>query len=71
MFFLCFFFLLLHFWNSGVAVFISTLFYLFILFVMKTHTYKISQDIPALTGEAHVQRLSFPKSIQEVTLDGV
>ena len=38
---------------------------------MKTHTYKISPDIPALTGEAHVQRLSFPKSIQEVTLDGV
>lgn len=38
---------------------------------MKTHTIKISQDIPALTGEAHIQRLSFPKSIQEVTLDAV
>jgi hypothetical protein len=38
---------------------------------MKTQTYKISQYIPALTGEAHVQKITFPKSIQEVTFDEV
>jgi hypothetical protein len=38
---------------------------------MKTHTHKISQDIPELTGEAHVQKLSLPKNLQEITLDSV
>lgn len=38
---------------------------------MKTYIHKISQNIPTLTGEAHVQRLSFPKNLQEITLDTV
>lgn len=38
---------------------------------MKTQTYTISQNIPALTGEAHIQRISLPKSLQEITLDAV
>lgn len=38
---------------------------------MKTHTIKVWQDAPALTGEAHVQKITFPTSIPEVTLDAV
>lgn len=38
---------------------------------MKTHTIKASQDIPALNGEAHVQKIVFPRSISEVTLDAL
>ncbi len=38
---------------------------------MKTYTIKVWQDVPALTGEAHVQKIMFPKSIPEVTLDAV
>ena len=71
-FFLCSSFSLLHFWNSGVrAVFVSVHFYLFIFFVMKTYTHTISQDAPALTGEAHVQQISLSKSLQEITLNTV
>lgn len=38
---------------------------------MKTHTHTISQDAPALTGEAHVQQISLSKSLQEITLNTV
>lgn len=38
---------------------------------MKAYTHKISQDIPALTGQAHTQTISLSKRVQEITLDAV
>lgn len=38
---------------------------------MKTHTITVSEDIPTLTGEAHIRKILFSKNTTEVTLDSL
>ncbi len=69
MYFLCFFFLLLHFSNSGVAAFATVLFHF--IYFMQTHTITLSENHLSLTGQIYAEQIPLPKKVTELTVNNL